>query len=127
MLIRFGILLLLLLALVACGTTIVIATPTPVPDQTATTDPPTIEPTNIPTLPAASTILPTSTAMPVAAPTVEPTPTMPPMPTFQPELTQGVKALVHCAGNTEEHWLEHGPPSMTAELVECLNDMLEAN
>ena len=41
-----------------------------------------------------------------------------------PELTDGVQALVRCAGETEVYWLEHGPPRMTLELVQCLNDGL---
>lgn len=70
-------------------------------------------------------LFPTATLTPV--PTVIPIPipgTPPPLPG---ELTQGVRALVHCAGETEEYWLEHGPPNMTTDLVMCLNAYLEAN
>ena len=53
-----------------------------------------------------------------------PTPTSLPLPE---ELTKGVNALVDCAGQDADYWLEHGPPKMNAELVACLNAYLEAN
>ena len=58
---------------------------------------------------------------PDATPAAGPSPTTKPLP---PELTDGVQALVRCAGETEVYWLEHGPPRMTPELVQCLNDGL---
>ena len=67
---------------------------------------------------------PTLTPMPTSTPTIAPTPTPIPLPE---ELTQGVRALVRCAGETEGYWLEHGPPGMTADLVSCLNEYLEVN
>ena len=56
-----------------------------------------------------------ATRVPGSSPTIKPLP---------PELTDGVQALVRCAGETEVYWLEHGPPRMTSELVQCLNDGL---
>ena len=58
---------------------------------------------------------------PDATPGPGPSPMTKPLP---PELTDGVQALVRCAGETEVYWLEHGPPKMTSELVQCLNDGL---
>ena len=112
-------------------------TPTPIPSPfpTSTATP---TPISVPT----HTIFPTSTTMPTPtptptptltpAPTPTPTPTPTPRPTSTPpplpeELTQGVRALVRCAGETEEYWLEHGPPGMTADLISCLSEYLEAN
>ena len=89
---------------------------------------PTPEPTIAPTL--APTIAPTPTSQPIPTPTSQPIPTPTPTPTLVPlpdELTQGIQALVHCAGKSVEHWLEHGPPDMTVELVGCLSEYLEAN
>ena len=43
------------------------------------------------------------------------------------EITQGIDALIHCAGHDTGHWLANGPPRMTGELVQCLNEYLEAN
>ena len=129
-----------------------VLTPTPV-DVLATAGPaptPTLAPTSTPTLvPLIPTptmteaeylrslhpdyrrgITPTLTPDPTSIPPPTPTPT--PVPTSTPpplpgELTQGVRALVRCAGESEEYWLEHGPPGMTADLVVCLNEYLEAN
>ncbi len=71
-----------------------------------------------------------TTPTPTAASALTPTPIAAPNPVdipLSPELTQGVEALVHCAGQTVDYWLEHGPPAMNDELVQCLNDFLEAN
>ena len=68
---------------------------------------------------------PKATRTPTRVPTatvVVPTPTPNPLPA---ELTSGVDALVSCAGETVEYWLGHGPPSLTADLVACLNAYLE--
>ena len=59
---------------------------------------------------------PTATASPTSTPTPNPLPA---------ELISGVDAMVHCAGETIEYWLEHGPPTLTADLVACLNAYLE--
>ena len=67
---------------------------------------------------------PTPTTSPMPTPTMPPTPTPTPYP-LPVELTSGVDALVHCAGATVEHWLENGPPTLTADLVGCLNAYLE--
>ena len=105
------------------------ATPKPVaPPTTTPENTPTPEPTPTPALTPEATL--PSTATPTVTPTPEPTPT--PRPTSTPpplpgELTQGVRALVRCAGETAEYWLEHGPPGMTADLVVCLNEYLEVN
>ena len=72
---------------------------------------------------------PTSIFDPTFVPVVE-VKGEPPVPVAMPlpqEVTQGVQALVHCAGQSETYWLESGPPPMDAELVSCLNDYLEAN
>ncbi len=61
---------------------------------------------------------------PATPPTTSPTTTPPARPTTVPlpiDVTHGVDALISCAGNTPEYWLENGPPDMTADLVECLN------
>ena len=77
--------------------------------------------TSIPTLKATWTPVPTA-IVPIPLPTPTPIPTPHPLPA---ELTSGVNALVHCAGESVEYWLEHGPPTLTADLVGCLNSYLE--
>ena len=73
----------------------------------------------------ATTRMPTPKATRTLAPTaVVPTPTPTPNP-LPAELTSGVDALVHCAGATVDYWLAHGPPTLTADLVSCLNAYLE--
>ena len=84
------------------GSASVVPTSMPVPKATRT-------PTRVPT---ATVVIPTPT----------PTPTPNPLPA---ELTSGVDALVHCAGETVEYWLGHGPPTLTADLAACLNAYLE--
>ena len=74
-----------------------------------------VSPTSIPTVKATRTPAPTA-IVPTSTPTPNPLPA---------ELTSGVNALVHCAGETVEYWLEHGPPTLTADLVGCLNSYLE--
>ena len=84
--------------------------------------PPTPAPSS---MPATSTpYTPRATQTPVPTATASPTPTPPPNP-LPAELTSGVDALVHCAGETVEYWLENGPPTLTADLVACLNAYLE--
>ena len=118
-----------------------IETPTRTPTLAPTPEP-TIAPTLAPTIAPTPTSqpIPTPTSQPIPTPTPTPTPTSQPTPTPTPtvaptptlvplpdELTQGIQALVHCAGKSVEHWLEHGPPGMTADLVSCLNEYMEAN
>ena len=86
------------------------------------TEPPVRTPLSIPTTSTRFTPQATQTPAPVAMASPTPTPTPNPLPV---ELTSGVDALVHCAGETVEHWLEHGPPTLTADLVGCLNAYLE--
>ena len=76
------------------------------------------------TTPTPTVIRGTPTNPPTTPTAIPPTPI--PIP-LSPELTQGVQALVHCVGHTAEYWLEYGPPEMTDELVQCINNFLEAN
>ena len=91
-----------------------------------------------PTTPASSSIPATSkpstieappeAPLTTATPFIDKSPTQIPTPTPNPlpaELTSGVDALVHCAGQTIDYWLNHGPPTLTADLVACLNAYLD--
>ena len=66
-------------------------------------------------------LVPTPTSRVLSTPLPVPTPTLNLLPA---ELTSGVDALVHCAGETTEYWLEYGPPRLTAELASCINSYL---
>ena len=77
-----------------------------------------------PTTPASSSVPATSKPSTIEAPLEAALATATPHP-LPAELTSGVDALVHCAGNIIEYWLEHGPPTLTADLVACLNAYLE--
>ena len=123
---------LLFIFVLACST----STPTNTPASALT---PTVEPSiavNTPTTEALrAVILPTSipnhrptpqttpvlTLIPTQTPQPTPTPVLPPLPV---KITDGIDTLIICAGNTREYWLTHGPPKLTAELVECLRDKL---
>ena len=93
-----------------------------------------LTPTPSPTRPAesaataqatqASPSTPTLVATPVPAFISTPTPTPVDLP-LPAELTAGVEALVGCAGQDADYWLEHGPPRLTAVLVQCMNEYLE--
>lgn len=131
----------------ACGgivenTVVVTATPTPmISDPIPTmTSPPANTPIPTPTftdVPTETLTVPQSiTKAAINRPTYTPMPIPPPTPTLDIpvesvelplELTQGVRALVNCAGQTESYWLENGPPTMNAKLVDCLSQYLEAN
>ena len=135
--------------LVACTTTVVAPTETPNSAPLPTAAPETLLPLNslqdITPAPTISTIILPTVTRPdnlVENPnydgnnpdegryaTITPEPTIIPQQSIplSPELTQGIHALISCRGNTEEYWLEHGPPEMTDELVECINNFLEAN
>ena len=70
---------------------------------------------------------PTLVTTPVPASIFTPTPTPTPVDFPLPaELTAGVEALVRCAGRDADYWLERGPPRLTAVLVQCMNEYLEA-
>ena len=62
-----------------------------------------------------------------ATPSLSPTPSPEPIDDIPlpASLTSGVDALVACAGRDRDYWLQHGPPAMTTELVECLSDILQ--
>lgn len=102
---------------VACNTEMVVVTATPTHTPAPVSSP---EPALVP--------IPTQTPLPPVRPlpsvpdSVEPTPTLPPLPL---EVTEGMDALVACAGEDSEYWLAHGPPTLTAELVECLKEELQ--
>lgn len=68
--------------------------------------------------------IPTWTPVPRYTPIPSPTPLAIPLPA---EVTDGVRAVAACTGKPESFWLEHGPPALDAELVQCINEYLEAN
>ena len=114
----------LFILVLACSTN------TPVPTSALT---PTVEPyiaANTPiteALRAVFTPTPTPTLNPTPTPQTTPVLTFiptPVLPTLSVKLTDGIDTLIACAGNTREYWLTHGPPKLTAELVECLSDKL---
>ena len=103
------------------GPTLIVAPDAPPSTQGA--QPLTPDPTPLPTPPPAPTSTPSPTHTPI--PTPVPTPTLTPAPAPLPsELTSGVDALIHCAGETVEYWLENGPPTLTADLAACLSTYL---
>ena len=128
------------LAMLACTTTVVLPTETPTSETFLGTPMPTatarviFTPTSTPVIwvknPDNNSNNPDYVAYVTATPTtptVTPiSPSAPDVP-FDPTLTQGVEALISCQGNTQEYWLEHGPPEMTDDLVQCINDFLEAD
>ena len=134
--IALGLLAVISLALLGCGVeTVVTATIAPTPTATVIQDrqdaavvpTPTVSPGSPPSTPrpqaqtSRSTLLPTPTPALTSPPPLPPTPTTAPLPS---ELTSGVDALIHCAGETVEYWLEQGPPILTADLAACLNAYL---
>ena len=73
----------------------------------------------------AATVSPTEIVLPIT--TVRSEPPVPVAVPMSPEITQGIDAIVYCAGMNPDYWLEYGPPPMNAEIVDCLNSYLEAN
>ena len=122
-----SILIVLLMGIAACSS------PETEPTGTASADQapspvvpiPSAEPTPTPVV-QETAALPEATATLEVEATPTPSPTVP-LPDLPAELTAGADALVSCAGRTVEHWLENGPPPMTAKLVECLQLYLEEN
>ena len=134
--IALGLLTVICLTLLGCGAeTVATSTTEPTPSamviedsQDAAVGPtPILSPDSPPSTPRSqvptrrSTLLPTSTLALTATPPLPSTPTPAPLPS---ELTSGVDALIHCAGETVEYWLENGPPVLTADLAACLNTYL---
>ena len=109
----------LIVLAIACTTEVVVVTATPTHiDNSASVSSP--GPASVPT--PTQPPLPPVRTLPDDSDSVEPVPTLPPLPL---EVTEGVDALVACAGEDREYWLAHGPPTLTAELVECLKEELQ--